>query len=80
MSEMSREERLQGYAAMTEMVAEQLVKALQADVFPDEETGKMFGIVMNYNYNDGIGNMLYRAYTEIFKHRKFHARGQNFSG
>jgi hypothetical protein len=74
MSEMTREERAQGYLSMTKAVSQQFVKALQQDVFPDEETEKVFGIVMNDIANDGIGDMIYRAYSEIYKRRLSHAR------
>jgi hypothetical protein len=73
---MTREERAQGYLSMTKAVSQQFVEALQQDVFPDEETEKVFGIVMNDSANDGIGDMIYRAYSEIYKRRVSHARAE----
>jgi hypothetical protein len=74
MSDLYPEQRAEGYLMMTKMSAQQFVKALQQDVFPDEETEKIFGIVMNDTANDEIGDMIYRAYSEIYKRRLSHAR------
>jgi hypothetical protein len=68
------EERVEAYLKITKLCAKQLVNALHDDVFPDEETEKMFGIVMNDTANNGIGDMIYRAYSEIYKRRLSHAR------
>jgi hypothetical protein len=73
MSDVIPEQRGEMLLMVTEMSAQQFVKALQQDVFPDETTEKIFGIVMSDNANDGLGDLIYRAYTEIYKRRQFRA-------
>jgi hypothetical protein len=77
MSGVTREERAEGYVNATKMCAESFVKALVQDVFPDEETEKLFGIVMNDDANAGLGDLIYHAYSEIYKRRVFHARRES---
>jgi hypothetical protein len=72
MSGVTPENRAQMYAMVAKMSAEKLVQALKGDVFPDEDTEKIFGIVMSDTANDGIGDLIYRAYSDIYKRRLFY--------
>lgn len=46
--------------------AEKFVDALRVDPFSDVACGKTFGIVLNDTENDGLGEVVYRAWLEIY--------------
>jgi hypothetical protein len=46
--------------------SEKFVDALRVDPFSDVARGKTFGIVPNDTANDGLGEVVYRAWLEIY--------------
>jgi hypothetical protein len=59
--------------------AEKFVDALRADTFTDVARGKTFGIVPNDAANDGLGEVVYRAWLEIYV-RHLHCMGETRKG
>ena len=75
----TEEQTREAYVNLAAACTQELVKAFRQDMFPDDETEKMFGIVMNDSANDGLGDLIFRAWVEIYKRRLFHG-GENVYG
>lgn len=58
--------------------ADKFVEALLAPKFADQARGNVFGIVLNDTANDGLGDLVLKAWQEIFQ-KKGAANPQAFS-
>ncbi|KAL7573081.1 hypothetical protein ACA910_018767 [Epithemia clementina (nom. ined.)] len=66
-----QDQRKAAYWNIARMCTETFIQALRQDGFPDSETETLFGVVLNDQEGDGLGDLIYQAWAGIYKHKQY---------